>query len=122
MCFCALLGLCQLAGCGTKQYAGDNPPPVAPVVNAHFVTLKWEPSKSKVSGYNVYRALKNEAAVKLTKEIVAGTEYTDGTVDASRTYVYYVASVDSTGRQGRLSKGVEVKVPKTASTDATVDR
>ena len=114
-CLCALLGLCVLAGCGTKQVAGDNPPPVTPAVNAHFVTLKWEPSKSKVAGYSIYRALKNEAPVKLTNEIVSGTEYTDPTVEASRTYLYYVASVDSAGHQGILSKAVEVKVPETTS-------
>lgn len=117
-CLCALLGLCMLAGCGTKQIAGDDPPPVTPTVNAHFVTLKWEPSKSKVAGYHVYRALKNEAPVKVTNEVVPGTEYTDPTVEASRTYVYYVASVDSTGRQSILSKGVEVKVPETTSKEA----
>jgi hypothetical protein len=121
-CLCALLGFCVLVGCGTKQVAGDDPPPVSPVVNAHFVTLKWEPSKSKVSGYHVYRALKNEAPVKLTNEIVPATEYTDPTVQGSRTYIYYVASVDSTGRQGTLSKGVEVKVPETTSRTASADR
>ncbi len=118
ICLCSLLGLCLLAGCGTKQVAGDDPPPVTPAVNNHFVTLKWEASKSKVAGYNIYRAFKNEAPVKLTNQIVAGTEYTDSTVEASRTYIYYIASVDSNGRQGILSKGVEVKVPKTAEAAA----
>jgi fibronectin type 3 domain-containing protein len=121
-CLCALLGLCMLAGCGAKQVAGDDPPRVTPAVNTHFVTLNWEPSKSKVAGYNVYRALKNEAPVKLTNEIVPGTEYTDTNVEASRAYVYYVASVDPAGRQGILSKGVEVKVPETTSKGASASR
>jgi fibronectin type 3 domain-containing protein len=110
---CALLGLCALAGCEKKQAAADILPAPAPIVNPHSVTLNWTPSKSKVAGYNVYRALPKAKPVKLTDGIVLATEYTDTTVEAGRTYTYYVTSVDLTGLEGVSSKGIEVKVPAT---------
>lgn len=113
ICLCALLGLCVLAACEKKQAAADILPAPAPIVNPHSVTLKWTPSKSKVAGYNVYRALPKAKPVRLTDRIVLGAEYTDATVEAGRTYTYYVTSVGLTGLEGDSSKGIEVKIPAT---------
>jgi hypothetical protein len=119
ICLCALLSLCALAGCGKKQIAADSPPPVSPSLNPHSVTISWAASKSKVAGYNVYRAIPPAKPVKLTNGIVTGTEYIDTTVEAGRTYVYYVTSVDLTGVEGISSNGIEVTVPNTASAPAS---
>ena len=123
VCLCTILGLCALAGCEKKPTAADNTPAPAPVVNPHSVTLTWAPSKSKVAGYNVYRAPAPqkpakklaEKPVKLTDGIVLGTEYSDNTVEPGRTYIYYVTSVDLTGLEGVSSKGIEVTVPEAPS-------
>ena len=114
VCLCALVGLCSLAGCGKKQTTADSPSP-APAVNPHSVTLSWAPpSKSKVAGYHVYRALLHEKPLRLTDRMVLGTEYTDTTVEAGRTYTYYVTAVDVSGLEGVPSKGIEAQVPAAA--------
>jgi fibronectin type 3 domain-containing protein len=106
--FCCLL-LLVLAGCGTKPIADT--PPSARVVSTHSVTIRWTASKTKVAGYNVYRLSPSDLTVKLTHEIVLGTEYTDSTAEAGHTYSYFVTAVDGKGRESSPSEKVDVKVP-----------
>ena len=77
----------------------------------HSVTMSWVASKSPVAGYNVYREFQHGGPVKLTPQIIPGTQYTDTTVKRGRTYSYYVTSVDSKGTESAPSERITVTVP-----------
>ncbi len=113
-CLYSLAALSLVAGCGTlhswyAQKASDNP---------HSVTVGWTASKSPVAGYNVYRASPPNGPVKLTMSLVPGTQYTDRTVEAGRTYTYSVTSVDSKGVESSPSAKITVTVPTTVTPSA----
>src|SRR5665811_1050664 len=78
----SIVALSCLAGCGKLRtwLKPENP---------HSVTIGWTPAKPPVAGYNVYRESQFSGAIKLTTRIVSGTQYTDKTVVADRTYSYY---------------------------------
>jgi fibronectin type 3 domain-containing protein len=87
--------------------------------NPHSVTINWTPSTSTVAGYNVYRASPPGAApVKLTANLVSGTQYVDRTVEAGHTYSYSVKAVDAKGIESKPSEIVTVTVPKAATPPA----
>jgi len=78
----------------------------------HSVTISWEASASRVIGYNVYRAeASGRNFTKLTSHPVFATKYTDLTVEAGKTYSYYVAAVNSNGVESKPSENVTVQVP-----------
>ena len=77
----------------------------------HFVTISWNPSKSPVAGYNVYREYQYSGATRLTPQIISQTQYVDGNVHAGRTYVYYVTAVDLRGVESKPSEKITVTVP-----------
>jgi fibronectin type 3 domain-containing protein len=79
--------------------------------NPHFVTISWIASKSPVAGYYVYREWQYSGPVRLTPKIVEGTQYVDGTVQAGRTYSYYVTSVDSKGLESKPSEKIWATMP-----------
>jgi hypothetical protein len=107
-CIFAVVTLSLVSGCGKLRGIFS---PSAPE-NPHFVTISWNPSKSPVVGYNVYREYQYTAAERLTPRIVMQTKYVDGTVQAGRTYVYYVTSVDSRGSESKPSEKITVTVPE----------
>ena len=79
---------------------------------SHSVTLSWTASTSTVSGYNVYRSTVSGGPYsKINSSLVAGTTYTDSTVQASQTYFYVVTSVDGSGTESAFSAEVSVTVP-----------
>src|SRR5579862_1844419 len=78
----------------------------------HSVTITWVASKSRVAGYNVYRESQHGGTVKLTVQIIPGTQYTDTTVRAGQTYSYYVTSVDFKGLESIPSEEIAVTVPR----------
>jgi hypothetical protein len=86
--------------------------------HSHSVTIAWTASPSPVQGYNVYRSSPPSAPVLLTVRLVSGTSYTDKTVEAGRTYVYYVTSVDSKGAESSPSQNITVTVPTAVSGSA----
>ncbi len=86
--------------------------------NPHSVTISWTASKSLVAGYNVYREYQLSGPVRLTLRLVSGTQYTDKTVAAGRTYSYYVTSVDLRGIESKPSEKVSVTVPTTVTPPA----
>jgi hypothetical protein len=79
---------------------------------SHSVTLTWTASASTVSGYNVYRStVSGGPYTKLNSTPVAGTTYTDSTVQAGLTYFYVVTSVDSSGVESANSAEVSATIP-----------
>jgi hypothetical protein len=106
-CVLALFMLSSVAGCGKLRALFS---PSAPE-NPHFVTISWNPSKSPVAGYNVYREYQYSGAERLTPKILTQTQYVDGTALGGRTYVYYVTSVDSRGLESKPSETITVSVP-----------
>jgi len=75
-----------------------------PGVTAHTVNLSWTASASSVSGYNVYRGTKNTGPyTKVNSILVAGTAYTDTTVQPGQTYYYVVTGVDSVSSESPFS-------------------
>src|SRR5581483_1728975 len=82
-------------------------------VNAHSVDLTWTASTSTVSGYNVYRREQSESSytAKLNSSLVAGTTYTDSTVEAGKTYFYVARAVDSNGVESVNSNEAQAVVP-----------
>src|ERR1700693_1141630 len=66
-------------------------------VNYHSVTISWTPAKPDVAAYNVYREWQYNEPIRLTPQIVQGTQFVDKTAIAGHTYTYYVTSVDAGG-------------------------
>jgi fibronectin type 3 domain-containing protein len=79
---------------------------------SHSVAITWTASTSVVTGYNVYSSTVSGGPYsKLNSSPVAGTSYTDTTVQASQTYFYVVTSVDSNGVESAFSTEVSASVP-----------
>jgi hypothetical protein len=112
-CLVFFVALSVLAGCGQKLN-GDTQKPA----NPHSATISWIASPSQVAGYNVYRISGSGSPVKLTNGLVSGTQYTDTTVEAGKTYSYYVTSVDSKGVESQPSGKITVTVPTTVTPPA----
>jgi Abnormal spindle-like microcephaly-assoc'd, ASPM-SPD-2-Hydin len=76
------------------------------------VTLKWDASSSKVSGYYIYRSTKSGSAyTKMNSSIDAGTSFTDSSIAAGETYYYVVVAVSPTNVYSSYSNQVEVAIP-----------
>jgi hypothetical protein len=76
--------------------------------NSHSVTIAWTASAFPVQGYNVYRSSPPGPPVRITVRLVSEATYTDKSVEAGRTYVYYVTSVDSKGTESSPSQNITV--------------
>ncbi len=100
----SILSLSLLAGCGRirRWFTPANP---------HSVTIGWTAGNSSIAGYNVYRESQFSGAIRLTTRTVPGTQYTDKSVEAGRTYSYYVTSVDFKGLESKPSEKITVTIP-----------
>jgi len=80
---------------------------------SHSVALSWTASiSSNVAGYYVYRgATLGGPYTKLNSSPVAGTVYTDYTVQSGQTYYYVATSVDGTGSESAYSEAAKAVVP-----------
>jgi hypothetical protein len=89
---------------------------VAPTLTApnatHSVSLTWDASSSKVSGYNVYRGGVSEGPfTRLNGSLVSELNFTDATVTAGATYYYVTTAVDSSGIESVYSNTARAIVP-----------
>jgi hypothetical protein len=76
-----------------------------PGVTAHSVSLSWTAStSSNVAGYDVYRgSTAGGPYTKVNSTVVAGTTYTDTTVQLGQTYYYVLTAVDSGNNESPFS-------------------
>ena len=81
----------------------------------HWAKLSWAPPASTpvpVAGYNVYRALSGSTSFqRLNSSLITQTAYSDLTVAAGSSYVYYVESVASSGASSVPSNEADLTVP-----------
>jgi hypothetical protein len=81
----------------------------------YWVALNWSaPTSSPVAitGYNVYRATAGSTTYTLLNpSAIAGTSYSDATVQPGVGYSYYLKSVAASGAQSTPSTSVSVTIP-----------
>ncbi len=79
----------------------------------HSATLSWTAStSSNVVGYNLYRGIQaNGPYTKMTPTPVAGTTYTDTTVQAGQIYYYVATAVDNSNGESVYSNSASAVVP-----------
>jgi hypothetical protein len=78
----------------------------------HSVGLSWDPSASKVSGYNVYRSGASAGPfARLNGSLVSGLSFADDTVAGGLTYYYVTTAVDSEGIESNHSNTAVAVVP-----------
>jgi hypothetical protein len=78
----------------------------------HTVNLFWDASSSSLTGYNVYRGEQSGGPyTKINTTPVAGTTYTDSSVQAGQTYYYVTTSVGTDGMESGYSNQGTAVVP-----------
>jgi hypothetical protein len=78
----------------------------------YSVHLSWNPSKSVVVGYNVYRATGSSGSYsKINSTVDPSTAYTDSTVASDQTYYYAATSVNSSGQESAYSTATKAVIP-----------
>jgi hypothetical protein len=96
---------------------GDDAPPSQPIVN-----LTWNASPSVDVKYNVYRSsthgecfkIKPNDCKKINLSPVAGTTYSDSTVQEGQSYFYVVKAVGASGKESSPSNEAQavISTPK----------
>jgi len=78
----------------------------------HTVALKWQPSSSRVAGYNVYRSMTPAGNyVQINSSLVQGVTFTDNTVESGLTYYYVTRAVDALGHESVNSNEARAAIP-----------
>jgi hypothetical protein len=91
----------------TAALTGSGAAPVQQSVN-----LFWNASSSSVIGYNVYRGGQSGGPYsKINATPVAGTSYTDSSVQAGQTYYYVTTSVGTDGMESSYSNQCTAVIP-----------
>lgn len=81
-------------------------------VTAHSATLSWNPSKSVVVGYRVYRSSQSGTSYALlTSTLVPGTSFVDSKVEKGQTYFYVVTAVDAESNESGFSNEAFATIP-----------
>jgi hypothetical protein len=107
-------GVCNVIVVQRITNAALNGPCVTGVTGAaHSVTLSWTAStSSNLTGYYLYRSTQvGGPYTKLTASAVAGTTYTDMTVQAGGTYYYVATAVDGSGNESVFSNQASAVIP-----------
>ena len=113
----ALLGAVILAalvmgGCGGGQSKGAVSTPAAPLPVNHYVDLRWTPTTSAVSGYNIYRGTQAGGPYSRINSSLAFTSaYTDNAVRSGLIYYYVTTSVDSSNVESDRSNETVAAIP-----------
>ncbi|HEY3373772.1 MAG TPA: S-layer homology domain-containing protein [Candidatus Aquicultor sp.] len=87
--------------------------------NSGMLALSWSASTdTSVTGYNVYRKVKESTATasKINTSTVTSTTYQDKTAQADVTYMYYVTAIDKAGNESAASNQVEATLASTSTT------
>ena len=103
--------------------AHDSFPPAAPsgmqaVYTAvtgqpSFIDITWTPNaEPDLAGYNVYRHVENEPAVKINTELVKTPRFADPGIQPGMKYFYSVSAVDLRGNESGRSEETTEAVPK----------
>jgi hypothetical protein len=81
--------------------------------NSHSVSLTWTASTApNVMGYDIYRASTSGGPyAKVTSSLVAGTSYTDNSVQSGQTYYYVATAMDNTSTESSYSNQGMAAVP-----------
>ena len=83
---------------------------------AHRVTLSWHApasaSNPDLLRYNVYRSSDNGQSYRQIAPTISGTTYEDDRVEAGKTYLYKVSTVDSRGRESLQTPPVAATIPE----------
>lgn len=79
---------------------------------AHSVDLNWGASSSTVAGYRVYRSTQPGTGYQLISSLLlAGTAFTDSSVQSGLTYYYVVTAVDSQNLESNFSNEATAAIP-----------
>jgi hypothetical protein len=79
---------------------------------SHSVLLTWAPSSSSVVGYHIYRGTQTAGPfTKISPTVIAGTTYTDTTIQSAHDYFYVATAVDSAGIESSYSNEISIVVP-----------
>ena len=81
--------------------------------NPHTVSMTWTASTSaNVTGYNIYRATTSGGPyTKVNSSLMAGTSYTDSTVQSGQTYYYVATAMDNTNAESSYSNQPQAVIP-----------
>ena len=103
-------------------FAHDTFPPVAPtgmqavysaLPERSFIDLTWTPNgEADLAGYNIYRHVGNEAAMKINSELVKTPRFADPAIRSGMRYFYSVSAVDLRGNESAKSAETSELVPK----------
>ena len=85
------------------------------ITTGHSVSLSWTAStSSNVKGYNIYRGTTSGGQgpyAIVNSSIIAGTTYTDSTVQAGLTYFYVATTVDNSNNESGHSTEATAVIP-----------
>jgi len=99
----------RMSGQGVSS---SNANPTPPASGQHSVDLKWNPSKSHVIGYRVYRSETSGGSYSpLTGTAIDALSYSDSEVSPGATYYYVVTSVDAAGTESGYSNQATAVIP-----------
>ena len=114
-CLFSFVALSLLAGCGKKGADPQTPAaPVKPALRNDFLG-RQQISSCRVQRVSLVRIRQSRQADEWNR---SGTEYTDRTVAAGKTYSYYVTSVDFKGVESKPSGKITATVPTTVTPPA----
>jgi fibronectin type 3 domain-containing protein len=98
------------------KYAPKAPEPISHVPSAGKIALFWPPnSEPDLAGYILFRSTDPNIAkdkwLRLTPALYTKTTFTDESVEAGKTYYYYLVAVDSAGNVSDPSEVAAETVP-----------
>lgn len=81
------------------------------VLAPHSVSLSWDPSKSTVVSYRLYRGTASGGPYNLLSSNIQATVYTDSSVQSGVAYYYVATAVDAAGTESIFSNEMPSVIP-----------